>query len=86
MRGTWTNSPRFAAAIKSYGVDQVFHLAAILGEPPPTQVGSYLKIMCEGTANALEVSRILGVKRVVYASSVAVFVAGPPQHGSMIWS
>jgi UDP-glucose 4-epimerase len=32
-----------------------------------------MKVMCDGTLNVFEASRIFGVKRVVYASSVAVF-------------
>lgn len=73
VTGDITEATELAAAIKSYGVEQVYHLAAILGDPTPTQVVPYMKVMCDGTLNVFEMSRILGVKRVVYASSVAVY-------------
>lgn len=73
ITGDVTEPTELAAAIKNYKVDQVYHLAAILGDPTPTQVVSYMKVMCDGTLNVFETSRILGVKRVVYASSVAVY-------------
>jgi len=73
LQGDVTEPSELMAAIKNYEVDQVFHLAAILGDPAPNQVVSYMKVMCDGTLNVFEASRILGVKRVVYASSVAVF-------------
>jgi UDP-glucose 4-epimerase len=73
VTGDITEPSELAAAIKTYNVDQVYHLAAILGDPSPTQVVSYMKVMCDGTLNVFEASRIFGVKRVVYASSVAVY-------------
>jgi UDP-glucose 4-epimerase len=73
ITGDITEPTELAAAVKSYNIEQVYHLAAILGDPTPTQVVSYMKVMCDGTLNVFETSRILGVKRVVYASSVAVY-------------
>jgi UDP-glucose 4-epimerase len=73
LTGDITESSELAAAMKTYNVDQVFHLAAILGDPAPAQVVSYMKVMCDGTLNVFEASRIFGVRRVVYASSVAVY-------------
>jgi UDP-glucose 4-epimerase len=73
LTGDITEPSEIAAAIKNYNIDQVFHLAAILGDPAPAQVVSYMKVMCDGTLNVFEASRIFGVKRVVYASSVAVY-------------
>jgi UDP-glucose 4-epimerase len=76
ITGDITEASELAAVIKHYEVDQVFHLAAILAEPTRAQVASYVKVMCDGTLNVFEVSRIMGVKRVVYASSVAVYGRG----------
>ena len=71
--GDVTEASELAAVMKNHQIDQVFHLAAILAEPTRGQVVSYMKVMCDGTLNVFEVSRIMGVKRVVYASSVAVY-------------
>lgn len=73
ISGDVTEPSELAAVMKNYQIDQVFHLAAILAEPTRAQVVSYMKVMCDGTLNVFEVSRIMGVKRVVYASSVAVY-------------
>jgi UDP-glucose 4-epimerase len=73
ITGDITEPTELAAAMKTYEVDRVYHLAAILGDPTPTQVVSYMKVMCDGTLNVFETARVMGVKRVVYASSVAVY-------------
>jgi len=72
ITGDITEPTELAAAMKTHEVDQVYHLAAILGDPTSTQVVSYMKVMCDGTLNVFETARVMGVKRVVYASSVAV--------------
>src|SRR5579875_768001 len=73
LTGDITEPSEIAAAMKAYEIDQIFHLAAILGEPAPAQVVSFMRVMCDGTLNVFEAARIFGVKRVVYASSVAVY-------------
>ncbi len=75
VQGDVLEPQELLAAMKKYQVDRVFHFAAILGDPPPTQVVAYLKVMCNGTANVFEAARIHGVKRVVYASPVEVYGA-----------
>ena len=53
VTGDITEPTELAAAIKTHNVDQVYHLAAILGDPTPAQVVSYMKVMCDGTLNVL---------------------------------
>ncbi len=77
VAGDITEPSEVIAAMKKYQVEQVYHLAAILGDPPAAQVVSYMKVMCEGTLNVLEAARVIGVRRVVYGSSVAVYLGGP---------
>lgn len=77
VAGDITEPSEITAAIKQHNVEQIYHLAAILGDPPRGQVVSYMKVMCEGTLNVMEAARIMGVKRVVYGSSVAVYLGGP---------
>ena len=54
ITGDITEPTELAAAMKTYEVDQVYHLAAILGDPTPTQVVSYMKVMCDGSLNVFE--------------------------------
>ncbi len=67
--------------IKTCNVEYIVHLAYftdILGqEERPLKP---IKINCIGFNNVLEVARIMGVKRVIWASSVAVY--GPPEYYS----
>ncbi len=59
-------------------MDRVVHLAFILGEPDQFKPTAYLNVQCMGTANVFEAARLHGVRRVVYASSVAVYGHNPP--------
>lgn len=63
--------------MERYQVEQVVHLAFILGEPDPFKPTSYLNVQCMGTANVFEAAHLHGCKRVVYASSVAVYGHNP---------
>lgn len=60
-------------AIEDHGVDRIAHFAFILGSPAPGQMLSYVQVQCLGTANVLEAARLTGMKRVLFASSVAAY-------------
>ena len=55
------------------GIDRVAHFAFILGSPSPGQMVEYAKVQLLGTANVLEAARNNGVRRVLFASSVAAY-------------
>lgn len=55
-------------------VDAIIHVAAVIGSENPALT---VKVNCDGTINVLETARILGIKRVVCTSSLAVF--GSPE-------
>ncbi len=61
------------SAMQRHNVDRVVHLAFILGIGSTAVPGRAVKINCIGTSNVFEAARLHGVKRVVYASSVAVY-------------
>jgi nucleoside-diphosphate-sugar epimerase len=69
------------SAVSQYGVDKIIHLAYLPGGiPNKERLVPYLRLQCMGTANVLEAARICGVRRVVNASSSAVYgrrTAGP---------
>ena len=77
VQGDITDLPHVLRTIQEHEIDRVIHLAswqvpACNANPPQA-----LKIVCEGTINILEAARIFNLKRVVWASSVAVF--GSPE-------
>lgn len=58
-------------------IDTIIHMAyckILLAKANPLWA---TKVNCEGTGNIFETARMLGLKRVVWASSIAVF--GPPE-------
>lgn len=68
-----TDADRIAAVVRQYNIEEIYHLAAILsanGEKDP--LGTW-EINMKTLFNVLEVSRLNGVKKVFYPSSIAVF-------------
>ncbi|MBI1925366.1 NAD(P)-dependent oxidoreductase [Candidatus Poribacteria bacterium] len=75
VQGDITDLPHVLRTIKEHKIDRIIHLAswqvpACNANPPQA-----LKVVCEGTINMFEAARIFDLKRVVWASSVAVFGA-----------
>lgn len=73
------DAPALTALVRSTGVAAIIHLAAwasvsaSLAQPPEAHA-----INVVGTLNVLEAARLAGVRRVVLASSTAVYGAAPP--------
>jgi len=68
-----TDASRIEEVVKQYQIEEIYHLAAILsanGEKNP--LGTW-EINMKTLFNVLEVSRLNGVKKVFYPSSIAVF-------------
>ncbi|WP_456458009.1 NAD-dependent epimerase/dehydratase family protein [Reichenbachiella sp.] len=68
-----TDAGRIEEVVKQYQIEEIYHLAAILsanGEKNP--LGTW-EINMKTLFNVLEVSRLNGVKKVFYPSSIAVF-------------
>ncbi|SMD35822.1 Nucleoside-diphosphate-sugar epimerase [Reichenbachiella faecimaris] len=68
-----TDADRIEEVVKQYEIEEIYHLAAILsanGEKNP--LGTW-EINMKTLFNVLEVSRLNGVKKVFYPSSIAVF-------------
>ena len=72
-RGDITQVPQLLEAVNTHGVDRIIHMAALL--PPDTEERPHfaMQINIQGTNNIFEVARWTGIKRVVYASSIAAY-------------
>ncbi len=64
---------RIGDLIEEYGVDSVFHLAAILSAKGETDPQLAFRVNVMGTFNVLEVGRKFQLNRVVIPSSIGVF-------------
>ena len=63
--------------LKANNVEKIIHLASLLNEESDANPLRAIRVNCIGTANMFEAARILGLEKVVWASSMVVF--GPPE-------
>jgi len=71
--GSVTDSWRLQRLCEDEKVDRIVHLASPLTQDVLLDPIGGIRDICEGTAGIFEVARVLGAKRVAWASSVAVF-------------
>ncbi len=73
IQGDVTDQPALFSAIAKNDVEVIFHTASLLKNDSDTSLLRAIKVNCEGTVNIFEAARTLGVKKVVWSSSNAVF-------------
>jgi UDP-glucose 4-epimerase len=73
VRGDLLELSEIVAAVRRNDVDCIAHMGFAAGVPARERVLAYLRSQCLGTANVFETARLLGIRRVVNASSVAVW-------------
>jgi nucleoside-diphosphate-sugar epimerase len=61
------------AAAHKYDVDTIAHMGSAVGVPEPDRIHAYVEFQYLGTTNVYETARILGMRRVVNASSSAIW-------------
>jgi len=80
VRGDICDLVTLFETIKKYEIDHIMHLAAYLPEAAIREnTTRSIRVNLEGTNNVFEASRIMGVERVVYASTDAVNPIGPKE-------
>ena len=77
VQGDVTDLPHLIRTVKENNVDKVIHMASLLVDDSRANPPLAIRINCEGTVNVFETARLLGLKKVVWASSITVF--GPPE-------
>lgn len=85
LEGSVTDREAVAKAVE--GVDYVFHLAALVSVPESmAKPGECVDINVHGLLNVLEASAAAGVKKLVFASSAAIYGENPtvPKLESML--
>jgi len=73
VRGDITDLPYLIHAVRENGVEKIIHMASLLSDVAGANPPLSLKVMAEGTLNVFEAARILGLKKVVWVSSTALF-------------
>lgn len=74
-----TNSPAVLAVLKKHRIQVVYHLAAILSAVAESKPQLAWEVNIRGLSNILEGAAEVGVSRVFWPSSVAVFGLGVPK-------
>ena len=73
VRGDLTVLSELLDVMKANEVDCIFHYGATISAAADTRPIASHRINYEGTINVLEAARLSGVKRVIYASSMAIY-------------
>jgi len=74
-----TNRPKLTRIIKKYGINIIYHLAAILSATGEKNPQKAWEVNINGFYNILEAARELDVKKVFCPSSIAVFGPSTPR-------
>lgn len=73
LTGDVTAIEQLMNAVKAHQVEKIIHLAYILGLESMGNPHLAVKVNCLGTTNVYEASRIMDVKRVLFASSILAY-------------
>jgi len=74
IQGDITDRAALDEVFSSIKIDQVIHLAGEVGvRPSLAQPALYQRVNVEGTVNVLEAARLNGTKKIIVASSAAVY-------------
>ncbi len=78
VRGDATQLGDILQAVKQYGVRDIYHLIALLGDVSQQKPLWALKVNVETLVNILEVARLEGLGKIIFASSSAVYGVAEP--------
>jgi nucleoside-diphosphate-sugar epimerase len=71
--GQLNDLPFLIKTIEDYKIDVILHLGAVLGDVAEKDPAEAVRVNISGTINIFEAARQAGIKRVVWASSQAIF-------------
>jgi len=84
IRSDIMNFPLLMNTVKEYKIDKIIHLVACIWPTSELDPTLAIQVNCVGTNYVFETSRLLGVKRIVWASSVSVFGPAEKYEGEYI--
>lgn len=80
IRGDILDTPSFFRAVKENNVDRIIHLVFLLIDACKANPRKAIEVNCIGTNSVLEAARTFDIKKVVFASSTAVY-GSPEDYG-----
>ncbi|WP_066969501.1 NAD-dependent epimerase/dehydratase family protein [Rhizorhabdus dicambivorans] len=84
VAGDVTDLPKLLNTMRLHGVDHVLHLAAFITDQAKLDPAGAFKVNAVGTANIFDAALALGVRRVVWTSSVVALGVGPGYDGTPV--
>jgi threonine 3-dehydrogenase len=73
VKGDVSNYSHVLNAVKRHEPETIYHLGSMLSLPSDADPWSAFRVNAQGTFHVLEAARILGVKRVVFSSTLATY-------------
>jgi nucleoside-diphosphate-sugar epimerase len=77
VRGNISDWPEVCNVVRDWNVEHVFHLAAMLSAQCEANPWAAIQVNGLGTYHVLEASRLFGVKKIIFASSMGAYGAIP---------
>jgi nucleoside-diphosphate-sugar epimerase len=74
VRGDVANFSEVLNAVRDFKPDGIIHLAAILSEPSEKSPWTSISVNALGTYHVLEAARLFAAKKVLFSSSMAVYI------------
>jgi nucleoside-diphosphate-sugar epimerase len=73
VKGDVSNSSHVLNVVKQHKIDIIYHLGSMLSVPSDADPWSSFRVNAQGTLNVLEAARILGVKQVIFSSTLGTY-------------
>ena len=73
VRGDVRDLPHLVQVVREHQADAIVHTAGLIGNRVEEEPYTGLQINLQGTINVLETARVLGLRRVVFASTEGVY-------------
>ncbi len=73
VKGDVSNYSHVFNVVKQNQIDTIYHLGSMLSVPSEADPWSSFRVNAQGTFNVLEAARLLGVKKVLFSSTLATY-------------
>ena len=73
VKGDLANYSHVFNVVKQYKVEEIYHLGSMLSVSSDADPWSAFRVNAQGSMNVLEAARILGVKKVIFSSTLATY-------------
>ncbi len=73
VKGDVSNYSHVFNVVKNFNINLIYHLGSMLSIPSDADPWSSFRVNAQGTFHVLEAARVLGVKKVIFSSTVATY-------------